>query len=229
MGARGVRKQANQAINSFGRGIQASIAISLPVGALRIVLLLGLCHALAGCSTAVKVAADMLAEKALNAMGVKTDNPNKPVPPKTVQLRLETAQDLNAGEDGQGLSTVFRVYKLKDRNAFLATPYAAFGNPEKEKSAFGQDLLEVREMILSPGEVLDLKEKVPAESPYLGTVALYRQPSAQRWRFVFAAADSEKTGITLGLHACAMTATTTPPVGMTLNESSLLSPARCNR
>jgi type VI secretion system protein VasD len=192
-------------------------------------LLLTACHALAGCSTAVKVAADVLAEKALGAIGIKVDNPTAARAPKTVQLRLETAQDLNAGEDGQGLSTVFRVYKLKDQNAFLATPYAAFGNPEREKSAFGQDLLEVREMILSPGEILDLKEKVPNESPYLGTVALFRQPSAQRWRFVFAAADSEKTGITLGLHACAMTATTTPPVGMTLNESALLSSARCKR
>jgi type VI secretion system protein VasD len=175
------------------------------------------------------MAADVLAEKALGAMGVKIDSQVSAKPPKTVQLRLETAQDLNAGEDGQGLSTVFRMYKLKDQNAFLSTPYSVFGNPEKEKSAFGQDLLEVREMILSPGEVLDLKEKVPADSPYLGTVALYRQPSAQRWRFVFAAADSEKAGITLGLHACAMTATTTAPVGMSLNESALLSPARCKR
>lgn len=192
-------------------------------------LLLASCLLLTGCSAAVKVAADVLAEKALGAIGIKVENPNAPRPVKTVQLRLETAQDMNAGDDGQGLSTVFRVYKLKDQNAFMATPYSAFGNPEREKSAFGQDLLEVREMILSPGEILDLKEKVPPDSGYLGTVALYRQPSPQRWRFVFAAADSEKTGITLGLHACAMTATTTPPVGMTLNESALLSSARCKR
>lgn len=196
---------------------------------LRALLLAAICHALAGCSTAVKMAADALAEKALGAMGIKVDGQAAAKPSKTVPLRLETAQDLNAGEDGQGLSTVFRIYKLKDQNAFLATPYSAFGNPEKERSAFGQDLLEVREMILSPGDVLDIKEKIPADSPYLGTVALFRQPSAQRWRFIFAAADSEKTGITLGLHACAMTATTTPPVGMTLNESALLSSARCKR
>lgn len=190
---------------------------------------LAICTSLGGCGTAVKVAADVLAEKALGAIGIKVDNPGAAKAPKTVQLRLETAQDLNAGEDGQGLSTVFKVYKLKDQNAFLSTPYSVFGNAEKEKSAFGQDLVEVRELILSPGEILDLKEKVPAESTYLGAVALFRQPSAQRWRFVFAAADSEKTGITLGVHACAMTATTTPPVGMTLNESALLSPARCKR
>lgn len=190
-------------------------------------LLMASCVLSAGCSTAVKVAADVLAEKALVVMGVKKEDPNAPRPPKNVQLRLETSRDLNAGEEGQGLSTVFRVYKLKDRNAFMATPYTAFGNADREKSAFGQDLLEVRELILSPSEVLELKEKVPSESPYLGAIALFRQPSAQRWRFVFATADAEKNGITLGLHACAMTATTTPPVGMTLNESALLSTARC--
>lgn len=162
-------------------------------------------------------------------MGIKVDGQSGARASKTVQLRLETAQNLNAGEDGQGLSTVFRVYKLKDRNAFLATPYSVFGSPEREKSAFGQDVLEMREMVLSPGESLDMKEKITADTPYLGTVALFRQPGAQRWRFVFAAADSEKTGITLGLHACAMTATTTPPVGMTLNESALLSSVHCKR
>lgn len=222
-------KQDNHCVAGTTGASKMQISAPQPARASRITLVLAVCQALGGCGTAVKMAADMLAEKALNAVGVKVDNPNAPRPPKTVQLRLETAQDLNAGEDGQGLSTVFRVYKLKEHNAFLATPYAAFGNPEKEKSSFGQDLLEVREIILSPGEVMDLKEKVPTDSPYLGTVALFRQPSAQRWRFVFAAADSEKNGITLGLHACAMTATTTPPVGMNLNESALLSPARCNR
>ncbi len=195
----------------------------------RLLVVLVMLTQLGACATAAKIAVEVVAEKALVAMGVKKEDPNAPRPPKTVPLRLETAQNLNAGDDGQGLATVFRIYKLKDQNAFMATPYAAFGNPEREKSAFGQDLLEVREMILTPGEILDLKEKVPADSAYLGTVALFRQPSAQRWRFVFAAADSEKTGITLGLHACAMTATATPPVGMTLNESALLSSARCRR
>lgn len=224
-----MRQPIDSDADRFSHPQQLCLAVQPAGKAGSLLPLLAACLLLNGCAAAVGVVTNVLADKALVAMGVKLENPNAPRPPKSIPLRLETAQDLNAGDDGKGLSTVFRVYKLKDQNAFMATPYAAFGNPEREKSAFGQDLLEVREMILSPGEILDLKEKLPVESAYLGTVALFRQPSAQRWRFVFAAADSEKNGITLGLHACAMTATSTPPVGMTVNESALLSSARCRR
>ncbi len=191
-------------------------------------LLLAACLLCCGCTT-VQVATDKLAEKALGAIGVKLENPNLPRQVKTVNLRLEASHDLNAGEDGQGLSTIFRIYKLKDQNAFMSTPYSVFGNVDKEKGAFGSDLVEVRELIVSPGQTLDLKEQVTGDATYFGTVALYRKPSPNRWRFIFATAASEKTGITLGLHACAMTATATPPVGMTTNESALLHSARCKR
>ncbi len=197
---------------------QAALAFSASI-----VLVLG------GCSTTFKVATEIVADKALVALGVRKADPNAPPPPRNTPLRLETAADLNAGGDGRGLATVFRVYKLRDSGAFLATPYHAFGNAEREKAAFGQDLVDVRELILSPGETLDLKETLPAQAPYLATVALYRQPAGQRWRFVYAATDMENTVTTIGLHACAMTSTTTAPLGMTLNESALLSPARCLR
>jgi type VI secretion system protein VasD len=36
-------------------------------------------------------------------------------------------------------------------------------------------------------------------------VALFRAPDGQRWRATFPAADAGKAGITIGLHACAMT------------------------
>ncbi len=200
--------------------------LNVPV-AVRLLLPL-VCLLFSACTT-VQVATDQLAEKALGAIGVKLENPNQPRPAKTLNLRLEASHDLNAGEDGQGLSTIFRIYKLKDQNAFMSSPYSVFGSAEKEKAAFGSDLVEVREVVLSPGQTLDLKEKITNETAFLGTVALYRVPSPHRWRFVFASADSEKKGIILGLHACAMTATATPPVGMTLNESTLLSSARCRR
>lgn len=189
-------------------------------------LLAPACMLFIGCTT-VQVASDRLAEKALEAAGIKLDNPTQLLPAKTVRVRLESSLDLNAGEDGQGLSTIFRMYKLKDQNAFMASPYAVFGNPEREKNAFGQDILEVKELVMSPGEVLDIKEKIPNESAYVGTVALYRLPRPHRWRFVFASSSLERSSMTLGLHACAMTATAAPPVGMTINESSLLSSARC--
>jgi type VI secretion system protein VasD len=181
----------------------------------------------AGC-TAIQVASDKLAEKALGAIGVSLpENPNLPRAQQTVSLRVETAEDLNAGEDGQGMSTIFRLYKLRQKNAFLNAPYGVFGNAEKEKVYLSNDLLEVRELVLTPGEKLDLQEKISSDTAFLGIVALYRLPSPQRWRFAFASADSIKQGIRLGLHACAMTATAATPVNVSSGDSTLLSPARC--
>lgn len=180
---------------------------------------------LGGCTTAGMVSVKV-AEVALNAMGVKLPD-GSGRSQKTVNMHLEAAGNLNAGEGGQGMATVVRVYKLREKNAFLSTPNYVFGNPEKEKAALGNDLADVRELVVSPGQTLDLEEKVPGEANYVGVVALFRVPAANRWRFTFATADAARNGITLGFHGCAMTATSTPPINMALTESALLSPTRC--
>lgn len=183
---------------------------------------------LAACSTAVQVVTEKVAEIALNSVGLKLpENPNAARQPKTIALRVEGAKDLNAGEDGQGLATVMRLYKLRDQNNFLSTPYASFGNAEKEKQAIGPDLVEARELTLSPGQVLDFKEKMNGDAAYLGVVALFRSPAPQRWRFAFATTDVERSGIILGVHTCAMTATNTRPLGTNLDDAALLSTVKC--
>lgn len=183
---------------------------------------------LAACGTAVQLATGKVAEIALGAIGIKAaENPNVPLPPKLVPLRLEAAKEMNTGENGEGLSAVLRLYKLRDQTNFLTTPYSAFGNPDKERQAIGPDLAEVRELILSPGQTLDLKEKMSSDAPYLGVVTLFRSPAPQRWRFAFSASEVEKSGVTIGIHACAMTSTNAAPIGMTATETALLSPVKC--
>lgn len=187
-----------------------------------------LCFPMLGCGTAVQTAADKVTEVTLGAVGIKLpEKTDLPRPSRSIAVRMEATKDLNAGEDGQGLATVMRLYKLRDYNSFLATPYASFGGTEKEKQAIGADLMEVREVILAPGQTLDLKEKMSGDAAYLGVVALFRTPFPQRWRFAFATADAERSGITLGAHTCAMTATQPAPIGTNLNDTALLSPVRC--
>jgi type VI secretion system protein VasD len=182
---------------------------------------------LSACS-AVQMATDKVGEMTLSALGITVpEKPDVPLPPRLVTIQLDAAQDMNAGDDGKGLSVIFRLYKLKSQNAFLATPYSTFGNAEKEKEAMGDDILEAREYTLSPGQTIKIKEAVARESGYIGMVSLFRAPSPQRWRFAFVSADASSSGITIGLHRCAMTATSTPPIGMTLSESTLLSPTKC--
>lgn len=185
------------------------------------------CGFLIACNT-VQTMSDKAAEIALSAAGITIpDNAALPKAPKTIKVRLEAARDLNADEAGQGLSAIVRLYKLKDRNAFMSAQLGAFGNPEKEKQAFGSDLMEMRELTLSPGQTLELSEKMTGEMAYLGVATLFRSPDPKRWRFAFATAEAEPSGITLGLHSCAMTATSAAPSGMDLHEAALLSSVKC--
>jgi type VI secretion system protein VasD len=130
--------------------------------------------------------------------------PDAQQPPRKVAVRLHAAKRLNLDARGQPLALLVRVYKLRQRAAFEQAPYAAFLSPEREREALGADLLEVRELTLVPGQQLEFNEKLSREAGWLGVVALFHTPPAQGWRLAFAAPEAEQAGVTIGLHACAM-------------------------
>jgi type VI secretion system protein VasD len=130
--------------------------------------------------------------------------PEAQQPPRNVVVRLHAARRLNLDARGQPLALLVRVYKLRQRAAFEQAPYAAFLSPEREREALGADLLDVRELTLVPGQQLEFSEKLSREAGWLGVVALFHAPPAQGWRLAFAAPDAEQAGVTIGLHACAM-------------------------
>jgi type VI secretion system protein VasD len=171
---------------------------------------------LGGCSTAA-ITTGKVAELALSAIGLKMPGNGDAAPSKTVELHIAGTRDLNAGEDGQGLSTVVRLYRLRDQTGFLSMPYSEFGAADKEKASLGADLVDVKELVLAPGQILDLQEKMPGDIRYLGVVALLRAPDPQRWRFAFSLAEADSQPIAVAVNACAMTAATTLPYETTPN------------
>jgi type VI secretion system protein VasD len=174
------------------------------------------CLMLGGCSTAA-ITTGKVAELALSAIGLKMPGNGDAAPSKTVELHIAGTRDLNAGEDGQGLSTVVRLYRLRDQTGFLSMPYSEFGAADKEKASLGADLVDVKELVLAPGQILDLQEKMPGDIRYLGVVALLRAPDPQRWRFAFSLAEADSQPIAVAVNACAMTAATTLPYETTPN------------
>lgn len=124
--------------------------------------------------------------------------------PRKVALHLHAAPRLNLDARGQPLALLVRVYALRGSGAFAQAPYAAFLTPQAEREALDADLVDTREVMLVPGQHVDLDESVAREAGYVGVVALFHTPARQGWRVAFAAADAEKAGITLGLHACAL-------------------------
>jgi type VI secretion system protein VasD len=157
---------------------------------------------LAGCASGP----GSLGAAALEASGLRkpAELPDAQKPPRIVALRLHAADKLNVDAKGRPLALVARIYTLRQNAAFERAPYAAFLNPQAEKDALGDDLVGVREVMLVPGQRYEANEKVAREAGYIGVVALFHAPAAERWRASFAAAEAEKAGLTVGLHACAL-------------------------
>jgi type VI secretion system protein VasD len=131
---------------------------------------------------------------------------------RKVTLRLHAGDVLNVNNELRSLSVVLRVYKLKRLESFLAAPHSSFGLAAAEAAAFGADLVDAREIVLTPGQRHDVVETLPPEAAYLGVVALFRAPADNRWRFAFEAGASAKSGVTLGVHGCALSVAEGAPV-----------------
>lgn len=172
---------------------------------LRYCVALSLLLPLAGCAGG---AVGGLASAALQMAGLAKPAPELPEsqkPPRHVSIRLHAGQRLNTDPQGRPLALVARIYKLRQSAAFEQAPYDSFLDAQKEKALLGADLLEMKEVLLVPGQRYEIQEKVGRDAAYLGVVALFRAPSPQRWRATFAAPDAERDGVTVGLHACALT------------------------
>lgn len=186
---------------------------------------------LAGCETAGKAveAVGAAKDKALEVVGLKKEIPELPesaLPARKVLLRIQASDSLNVDADGRSLALVTRVYKLKSAQAFLSTPYEAFGNVAREKEHLGEDIVEVRDLQLVPGQRYEVQDKVAREAGYIGVVALFRAPAPQRWKYAFSAEAAQKTGITLGAHACSLSVSMGAPVNASTQVASM-SPGIC--
>ncbi len=164
------------------------------------------CLSLAACavSGSGSLAGAALAATGLRKPALPAALPEALQPPREVVLRLHAAPRLNVDARGRPLALLVRVLKLRQRTAFEQTPYAAFLAPQSEREALGADLVEVREVMLVPGQRLELQEKLGREAGWIGVVALFHAPAPQAWRLVFPAEEAARAGITIGLHACAL-------------------------
>ncbi|PMS23115.1 type VI secretion system lipoprotein TssJ [Trinickia dabaoshanensis] len=192
---------------------------------------LAVCALLGGCAAGVSVLG-AAASTALQAAGIgKPPVPDSQKPPRDIPLTLAAANNLNAATDNHPLALVVRLYALKDPTSFQQAPFDTFTDPAKEKSTLGADLLSVREVTLIPGQHYQMTEKVTREAQAFGVVALFRDPALQRWKFAFDPAKSEKSGIMIGLHNCAMTVTSgaviSPDPQLPMQALNLLSSVSC--
>lgn len=127
--------------------------------------------------------------------------------PRSVSLRLHAGSNLNGGSPSQPLALVATVFVLRDRQRFDAAAFDTFLDESDVRSALGDDLLGMQELLLLPNQRYEHQQALDAEGGYVGIVALFRKPAGARWRFVFDAGAIGPAGVLVGLHACAMTTT----------------------
>lgn len=183
-----------------------SARIQALCASLSAVVLLGGCASTGGSSSL---------EKPLEWLGLKKPDPpaaELPALDRKVTLRIHAGEVLNTDTSARSLSTVVRIYKLKDVSTFLAAPMPVFKDASSEKATLGGDLVEVREVVLTPGQRYEVVETLPLTISHLGVVAQFRAPAEGRWRFAFSTKAAEKSGITLGVHGCAMSVAAGEPV-----------------
>ncbi len=195
---------------------------------------------LPGCASSSKFSEGMgnMADKALETIGYKKPDlpalpPMPPIPeaakpPRPMRLQLAASEALNTEPQGRSLSLVVRVYKLRNTSAFMSAPYDGFGDPAKEKQMLGEDLIDVKEIILSPGHKRALTEKWAREATHVGVVGLFREPAPKRWRYVFDLEElkSDEQQFVVGAHACAFSVASGTPVGFD-ETTRRLQPADC--
>lgn len=122
-----------------------------------------------------------------------------------VVIRLHAGELLNSDTNGQSLPVVARIYELREKDAFERAPAAAFdGDKSHLPPELAEALLGSREVVLTPGQRYEVTETLPEGTRYIGVLALFRAPAQGRWRHVFEAQAAAETGLTLGVHACAL-------------------------
>lgn len=143
---------------------------------------------------------------------------------RQVTLRMHAGQNLNSDANGRGLSLVTRIYMLRATSQFSQAGYAAFASADR--AAFADEVVSTKEVVLTPGQKYEVVETLAPEATHLAVVALFRSPDALRWRYVFDAKAAAKSGVTIGLHGCALSVSSGEPVNVP-PDAQRLAGVRC--
>ncbi len=159
-----------------------------------------------GSASAIQVAGTAVG-LVLEATGViKKDNGDPTKKLTDLSLRIHAGEQLNTTSNGKSLSLVIKVYVLRSPEALKTLTYPQIHTPEGEKEALGESLVSTREITVLPGKIYDLILKVPGDATTIGVTGMFRAPYAQRWKLGFDTKNSFDSGIVVGAHACAFTA-----------------------
>jgi type VI secretion system protein VasD len=102
---------------------------------------------------------------------------------KTLNIDLLARASLNPNRLGQSLSTVIRIYQLKNANQFEKLDYTQLQHNDID--LLQPDLLMTKDLVLRPEASASISEPMNSDTEYIGIVAFFRDVDpASQWRLV---------------------------------------------
>lgn len=110
---------------------------------------------------------------------------------KVLHLDLSARKTANTDALGVPLSTMVRVYQLRDIKAFAAAEYGVLLSTDSH--VLDADLLVQNDIYLRPGESYSLSVPLQKETQYVAVTAMFLEPdlTGNSWRVVLAKSELE--------------------------------------
>lgn len=103
---------------------------------------------------------------------------------KTLHLDIRTREAVNHNARGEALSTVVRIYQLKDRKTFDDTDYPSLF--ARDSQAIQADLVAEKAIILQPGGAVMVDMSMDERAQYVAVAGMFMSPDQvnNTWRMV---------------------------------------------
>jgi type VI secretion system protein VasD len=102
--------------------------------------------------------------------------------PAPVEVTVTAAARLNPDDSGQSLPTIIRIYQLKAASKAEGAMFEDLYRRDKE--LLGEDLLQVDEVVLSPGETVRKAVAGDKGARAVMVLGVFRRPSGNGWRII---------------------------------------------
>lgn len=108
---------------------------------------------------------------------------------KVLRLDLSARSALNTQSQEMSMlsvATMVRIYQLRDRQSVESATYQQL--LDESRSTLAEDLLDEQQVIVRPGEGVQLNVPMASDAQYVAVVGLFRSTSAESdvWRLVIA-------------------------------------------
>lgn len=123
--------------------------------------------------------------------------------PTRTLLTVNASAQLNPNSENQPSPTVVRIYGLKNSDAFTnATFFQIF---EADRATLGADLLSRREVVLEPGQTMQVDSTEEPGTRFVGILAAFRQLNGANWRAMLPVSAGDDNALVVTLQTSAVT------------------------